>query len=170
MGRGKAIGTEGALPMCSSSLSSALLCGLGTVPRPLWASGSTWGAGPGSLTPIPRGCSPGAGPACQRHRSSSAGGCGGGAGGPGWTMGRSPWAGATVGELPLRPPGPRRRLRPQLPLHPRQPPGVLPVLATHRTCAGSARVSGPRWSRGVLHKRQGVPGSEGTRNRRRLTR
>lgn len=50
------------------------------------------------------------------------------------------------------------------------PPGVPPALATHRTCAGSARVSGPRWSREVLHRRQGVPGSEGTRNRRRLTR
>lgn len=38
------------------------------------------------------------------------------------------------------------------------------------TCAGSARVPAPRWSRGFLHRRQGVPGSAGTRNKRRLTR
>lgn len=53
---------------------------------------------------------------------------------------------------------------------PQLPPRRLPARATHLTCAGSARVPGPRWSRGLLHNRQGVPGSEGTRNRRRLTR
>lgn len=53
---------------------------------------------------------------------------------------------------------------------PATPLGVLPTQATHLTCAGSARVPAPRWARGFLHRRQGVPGSAGTRNRRRLTR
>lgn len=50
------------------------------------------------------------------------------------------------------------------------PPGNSNALNTHLTCAGSARVSGPCWSRGIPHRRQGVPGSTGTGNRRRLTR
>lgn len=52
-------------------------------------------------TQAPCGCSPEAGPACQRHQSSSAGGCGIGGGGPAWTVGCSPWEEVTVGALLL---------------------------------------------------------------------
>lgn len=123
--------------------------------------------------------SPGAAPACRRRRRSSAGGCGAGVGDPGRTVGCSPWGVATVGALlqvspgfnsltcPLKTTGPR--LLPSA-AAPETPLGVLPTQATHLTCAGSARVPAPRWSRGFLHRRQGVPGSAGTRNKRRLTR
>ena len=170
-------------------------------PASLWALGQSVALSgpqdpPGNLGPAlsstqaPLGCSPGAGPACQKHRSSSVGGRSAGAEGPGQTAGCSPWgqgqwtekallwappgrSGTPAPDLafpPSRPAGLRLGSSPRSLPPPRLPPGVLPALATHLTCAGSTRVSGPRWSRGVLHRRQGEPGSEGTRNRRRLTR
>lgn len=57
-----------------------------------------------------------------------------------------------------------------VPYCPVEPPGNSSALNTHLTCAGSTRLSGPCWSRGIPHRRQGVPGSTGTGNRRRLTR
>ena len=94
-------------------------------------------------------------------------------------MGCSPWGVATVGALlqvspgfdsptcPLKTTGPRLLPSAAAPV---TSLGVLPTRAAHLTCAGSARVPAPRWSRGFLHRRQGVPGSAGTRNKRRLTR
>lgn len=54
----------------------------------------TWA--PAQPHPAPHGCSPGAGPACWRRRSSSAGGCGSNVGGPGRTAGCSPCGGGAA--------------------------------------------------------------------------
>lgn len=140
----------------------------------------TWA--PAQPHPAPHGCSPGAGPACRRRRSSSAGGCGSSVGGPGRTAGCSPCGAGGSRQRrcccgcrrrlrgPRRPPARPAGLRTSSTPRPPLPRGALPAPATHLTCAGSTRVSGRLWSRGVRHRRQGAPGSEGTRNRRRLTR
>lgn len=84
----------------------------------------TWA--PAQPHPAPHGCSPGAGPACRRRRSSSAGGCGSNVGGPGRTAGCSPCGGGQQTEkvllwVPPAAQGPtppsRKTSRPQDQLH-----------------------------------------------------
>lgn len=169
-------------PGYSPSSCPASLCGLGTVSGPLWASGPTWGPG---LQPNPTqphtAAHPGQGQRVGGVKAlppvdvvavrgvqdgqRDAHPVGGGSRQRRCCCGRRRRLGGPPCP-PARPAGLRPGSAPRPPL----PRVALPAPATHLTCAGSTRVSGRLWSRGVRHRRQGVPGSEGTRNRRRLTR
>lgn len=92
---------------------------------PPWASEAIWGpASEPSSTRAPCGRSPGAEPACQRRRSSSAGGCGTGVEGGGRTAGCSPCGRGRRGGTA----GPASQARPA-PLGTGPASGWLPSLA-----------------------------------------
>ena len=106
-------------------MSPASLCGSGTVLALSGPQDTTedWARQGATLPPS----SPGAAPVCRRCRSSSADGCGAGAGDPGRTVGCSPWGWRQWGRSCRS----LQAAMPDLPPRP-QAPGSAPLC--HRPC------------------------------------